>query len=52
MDGEYSKNNFWNDNSFYYNNKGTKIGCSMTQSQKDFLNAVNDLHFTIEKLNI
>ena len=52
MEGEESKNNFWNDNSFYCNNKGMKIGCSMTQSQKDFLNAVNDLHVTIEKLNI
>ena len=52
MEGEESKNNFWNDNSFYCNNKGMKIGCSMTQSQKDFLNAVNDLHVTIGKLNI
>ena len=31
---------------------GMKIGCSMTQSQQDFLNAVNDLHITIDKLNI
>ena len=51
MEGEECKNNFWNDNSFYSNSK-TKIGNSMTQSQKDFLNAVNDLHVTIEKLNI
>ena len=54
-DMEECKNNFWNDNNYNYNysnNKGTKIGTSMTQSQQDFLNAVNDLHITIEKLNI
>ena len=50
---EECKNNYWNDNNYNYsNNKGTKIGTSMTQSQQDFLNAVNDLHTTIEKLNI
>ena len=48
LDGmEESKNN---NNNFY--NKGMKIGASMTQSQQDFLNAVNDLHITIDKLNI
>ena len=54
-DMEECKNNYWNDNNYNYNysnNKGTKIGTSMTQSQQDFLNAVNDLHITIEKLNI
>ena len=49
---EECKNNFWNENKYNYNNKGMKIGCSMTQSQQDFLNAVNDLHITIDKLNI
>ena len=46
-DMEECKNNYWNDNNYNYNysnNKGTKIGTSMTQSQQDFLNAVNDLH--------
>ena len=52
-DMEECKNNYWNDNNYNYsNNKGTKIGTRMTQSQQDFLNAVNDLHITIEKLNI
>ena len=52
-DMEECKNNYCNDNNYNYsNNKGTKIGTSMTQSQQDFLNAVNDLHITIEKLNI
>ena len=49
---EYKNNNFWNENNSNYYNKGMKIGCSMTQSQQDFLNAVNDLHITIDKLNI
>ena len=49
---EESKNNFWNDNNYNFSNKGMKFGCSMTQSQQDFLNAVNDLHITIDKLNI
>ena len=49
---EESKNNFWNDNNYNFCNKGMKFGCSMTQSQQDFLNAVNDLHITIDKLNI
>jgi hypothetical protein len=49
---EECKNDIWNENNYNYNNKGMKMGCSMTQSQKDFLNAVNDLHVTIEKLNI
>ena len=49
---EECKNNYWNENKYNYNNKGMKIGCSMTQSQQDFLNAVNDLHITIDKLNI
>ena len=49
---EESKNNFWNDNNNNFKNKGMKIGASMTQSQQDFLNAVNDLHITIDKLNI
>ena len=53
LDGmEESKNNFWNDNNNNFKNKGMKIGASMTQSQQDFLNAVNDLHITIDKLNI
>ena len=53
LDGmEESKNNFWNDSNYNYYNKGMKIGASMTQSQQDFLNAVNDLHITIDKLNI
>jgi len=53
LDGmEESKNNFWNDNNNNFYNKGMKIGASMTQSQQDFLNAVNDLHITIDKLNI
>ena len=51
-DIEECKNDIWNDSNYIYNNKGMKMGCSMTQSQKDFLNAVNDLHVTIEKLNI
>ena len=49
---ECKNNNFWNENNSNYYNKGMKIGCSMTQSQQDFLNAVNDLHITIDKLNI
>ena len=49
---EECKNDIWNEGNYNYNNKGMKMGCSMTQSQKDFLNAVNDLHVTIEKLNI
>ena len=53
LDGmEECKNNFWNDNNNNFYNKGMKFGCSMTQSQQDFLNAVNDLHITIDKLNI
>jgi len=51
-DMEECKNDIWNDSNYNYNNKGMKMGSSMTQSQKDFLNAVNDLHVTIEKLNI
>ena len=49
---EECKNNFWNDNSFNYYNKGMKPGYSMTKSQQEFLNAVNDLHVTIDKINI
>ena len=49
---EECKNNFWNDNSFNYYNKGMKPGYSMTKSQQEFLNAVNDLHATIDKINI
>ncbi len=41
---EDCKNNF--------NNKGMKFNCSITQSQQDFIKAVNDLHNTIDKLNI
>ncbi len=41
---EDCKNNF--------NNKITNFNCSITQSQQDFINAVNDLHYTIDKLNI
>ena len=54
LDGteECKNNHFWNENNSNYYNKGMKIGCSMTQSQQDFLNAVNDLHITIDKLNI
>ena len=53
LDGmEECKNNFLNDNNYNCYNKGVKFGCSMTQSQQDFLNAVNDLHITIDKLNI
>ena len=33
-------------------NKGNKMACNLTQSQQDFINAVNDLHYTIDKLNI
>ena len=33
-------------------NKGMKFNSSMTQSQQEFINAVNDLHNTIDKLNI
>ena len=33
-------------------NKGNKNNCNLTQSQQDFINAVNDLHYTIDKLNI
>ena len=33
-------------------NKGNKINYNLTQSQQDFINAVNDLHYTIDKLNI
>ena len=49
---EESKNNFWNDNNYNYYNKGMKSGYSMTKSQQEFLNAVNDLHITIDKINI
>ena len=49
---EESKNNFWNDNNYNYYNKGMKSGYSMTKSQQEFLNAVNDLHVTIDKINI
>ena len=35
-----------------YNNKGMNFNCSITQSQQEFINAVNDLHNTIDKLNI
>ena len=35
-----------------YNNKGMNFNFSITQSQQDFINAVNDLHNTIDKLNI
>ena len=34
------------------NNKGMNFNCSITQSQQEFINAVNDLHNTIDKLNI
>ena len=33
-------------------NKGANFNCSITQSQQEFINAVNDLHNTIDKLNI
>ena len=49
---EESKNNFWNDNNYNYYNKGMKSGYSMTKSQQEFLNAVNDLNITIDKINI
>ena len=52
MHEEEQKNNFWNYNNF---NKGMKIGggySTMTQSQQDFLDAVNDLHLTMDKLKI
>ena len=35
-----------------FDNKGMKFNCSITQSQQEFINAVNDLHNTIDKLNI
>ena len=35
-----------------FNNKGMKFNFSITQSQQEFINAVNDLHNTIDKLNI
>ena len=34
------------------NNKQMKFNCSITQSQQEFINAVNELHYTIDKLNI
>ena len=34
------------------NNKQMKFNCSITQSQQEFINAVNELHNTIDKLNI
>ena len=35
-----------------YNTQGNKFNFNITQSQQDFINAVNDLHNTIDKLNI
>ena len=35
-----------------YNTQGNKFNFNITQSQQDFINAVNDLHSTIDKLNI
>ena len=29
-----------------------KFNCSITQSQQDYIKAMNDLHNTIDKLNI
>ena len=31
-----------------FDNKGMKFNCSITQSQQEFINAVNDLHNTID----
>ena len=49
----YLKRDFFNEDcKNNFNNKGMKNNCSITQSQQDFINAVNDLHNTIDKLNI
>jgi len=34
------------------NHKAMKLNSNITQSQKEFINAVNELHNTIDKLNI
>ena len=44
---EDCKNNYNN-----FNTQGIKFNFNITQSQQDFINAVNDLHNTIDKLNI
>ena len=54
---EECKNNNYNNYNFSGNNynRGRKVVTSipsMTQSQQDFLNAVNELHNTMDKLNI
>ena len=48
---EDCKNNLNNLNNLT-NNKQMKFNCSITQSQQEFINAVNELHYTIDKLNI
>ena len=51
---EDCKNNLNNCNNLnnLTNNKQMKFNCSITQSQQEFINAVNELHNTIDKLNI
>ena len=39
-------------NNYNYDTQGMKFNFNITQSQQDFINAVNDLHYTIDKLNI
>ena len=39
-------------NNYNNNNQETNFNCNITQSQQEFINAVNDLHYTINKLNI
>ena len=48
---EDCKNNLNNFNNLN-NSKQIKFNSSITQSQQEFINAVNDLHNTIDKLNI
>ena len=52
---ESKNNNYYDFGNNNYINRGRKIVTSvpsMTQSQQDFLNAVNELHNTMDKLNI
>ena len=48
---EDCKNNLNNFNNLN-NSKQMKFNSSITQSQQEFINAVNELHYTIDKLNI
>ena len=49
----YLKRDFFNEDcKNNFNNKGMKNNFTITQSQQEFINAVNDLHNTIDKLNI